>query len=53
MITSHFAVRKGKSKSTCRGNWSDFILEGGKLKRDHTSWVKVKLTLLVIKYETV
>ena len=31
MITSHFAVRKGKGESTRRGNSSDFILEGGKL----------------------
>ena len=36
MITSHFAVRKGKSESTRRDYSLDFILEGSKLKRGHT-----------------
>ena len=37
MITSHFAVKKSKSESTRRGNSSDFIFEGDRLKRGHTS----------------
>ena len=37
MITSHCTVRKSKSESTRRGNSLGFILEGGELKRGHTS----------------
>ena len=37
MITSHFIVRKSKGESTRRDNSSCLILEGGELKRSHTS----------------
>ena len=36
MITSHFAIKKSEGEATRRGNSSDFILEGGELKRSHT-----------------
>ena len=41
MITSYFVVRKNKDESTRRDNSSNFILENGKLKIDHTSGGKV------------
>ena len=37
MITSHFAIRKGKGESTHKDNSLDFILDGGKLKKGYTS----------------